>query len=348
MTSAVQEEKSSSFSFVDYLPLSLVRYLASPYIAGKDSKTVIELAHHLFEENNICSTFDVLGENVSSAEVAERYVKIYKSLIDDVIAKRLPVYDPRKQMTISMKPSMFSATSPRSGIASKRLLDEAFNRIAQVVDYAFRRNINLTLEAEDSRWTNFQLEAYFALVQAGYSNLGTVLQTRLFRTEKDIGRFNESTRVRLVIGIYEEPPTVAYTNKGKMKDLLVQYAGLLLKSGAYVELATHDRHYLKRFFAEVVLPRRLSTTQFETQFLLGVPREELQKSLVNGQFFRAWQNNENRESAAYIDSLVNSGVLVRMYIPFGDDTVAGPYCKRRLRENHSLIIYGIKNMLKWK
>ncbi len=56
----------------------------------------------------------------------------------------------------------------------------------------------MTLEAEDHRWTNFQLESYFALVNAGYSNLGTVLQTRLFRTEKDLDRFDQRMRVRLV------------------------------------------------------------------------------------------------------------------------------------------------------
>lgn len=348
MTSAIRKKQSKSFSFVDYLPLKLVRYVASPYIAGRDSNRVLLLTHRLYEEGGICSTLDILGENVSSAECADGNVKIHISLIDDLIAQKLAVADQRKQTTITMKPSMFSAAFPRPGLASKRLLDQAFDRIAQVVDYAYRRGINLTLEAEDRHWTTFQLETYFALVQAGYSNLGTVLQTRLFRTEKDIERFNEKTRVRLVIGIYEEPPTIAYTDKGKMKDLLVQYAGKLLRRGAYVELATHDRHCLKRFFAEIVVPRRLPSTQFETQFLFGVPRHELQKSLVNGQFFSTWPNNKDRETIAYIATLINSGVLVRMYLPFGDEAVSGPYCKRRLKENPNLIIYGVKNILNWK
>jgi proline dehydrogenase len=345
MTSVVRKEKSRSSSFADYLPLKLVRYLASPYIAGQDSNAVIIRAQQLFKEQGICSTFDILGENVYSAKVADCYVKIYQDLIDDLVAQKLPIYDPRKQITLSMKPSMFSVVSPRANAANKLLLDEAFDRIAHVVDYAFSRGVNMTLEAEDRRWTNFQLETYFALVQAGYSNLGTVLQTRLFRTEKDIGRFTEKDRVRLVIGIYEEPPEAAYTDKRKMKDLLVKYAGQLLRKGSYVELATHDRHYIERFFAEIIIPRQVPTSQFETQFLLGVPRSELQTSLVDGQFFRAWQSREN---SSYLDSLMNSGVLVRMYLPFGDAAVAGPYCKRRLRENHNLIIYGIKNILRWK
>jgi proline dehydrogenase len=347
MTSVLDEENSKAFSFVDYLPLKLVLYLASPYIAGHDAAAVIKLARQFFEKDNICSTLDILGENVRSIEAAERYVQTYISVIDALVAHKLPVSNPRQQITVSMKPSMFSTTAPQPDVASKRQLDDAFNRIAQVVEHAFQRGINMTLEAEDNRWTNFQLETYFALLQAGYNNLGTVLQTRLFRTGKDIQRFDEHSRVRLVIGIYNEPASIAYIDKSKMKDLLIQYAGKLLAKGAYVELATHDRHYLKRFFSEIVLPQRLSTNNFETQFLFGVPRSKLQKSLVNGQYFQSWQNNKTKEDASYISSLIESGVLVRMYLPFVSNAVAAPYCKRRLRENHNLIIYGIKNILRY-
>ncbi len=44
--------------------------------------------------------------------------------------------------------------------------------------------------------------------KAGYENLGTVLQSRLFRTMQDIERFQEGMRVRLVIGIYQEPNAI--------------------------------------------------------------------------------------------------------------------------------------------
>jgi proline dehydrogenase len=347
MTSAIQRKKSKSFSLVDLLPLNMVRHLASPYIAGNDSPAAITLAHELFEKHGIFSNFDILGEDVSLSSVADNYVTIYRNLIDALVGQKLQVEDMRKQISISMKPSMFSVTSPRPGRMCKLLLDETFDRIAQVVDYAFRNGVNMTLEAEDRRWTNFQLETYFALVQAGYTNLGTVLQTRLFRTAKDIERFDDKTRVRLVIGIYEEPAAIAYTDKRQMKSLLVDFAGKLLANGAYVELATHDSHYLQRFFAEIAIPRQLSTSRFETQFLLGVPREKLQAGLVNGSFFQSYRGSQYRNCASYLDALTNGGVLVRMYLPFGAPHVAGPYCKRRLRENHNLILYGIKNILHW-
>jgi len=116
-----------------------------------------------------------------------------------------------------------------------------------VVDYALKNEINVTLEAEDHRWTNFQLESYFALINAGYANLGTVLQTRLFRTEKDIARFDGRMRVRLVIGIYNEPGQIAHTDKRIMKDLLVQYGSNLLARGVYTELASHDTRCIELF-----------------------------------------------------------------------------------------------------
>src|SRR5262249_28758872 len=135
----------------------------------------------------------------------------YMNLIDEVAANQVLTSEPGQRLSISMKPSMFSSQPPRPGKESQKALDQAFDRLTKVVDHAQQHNINMTLEAEDHRWTNFHLESYFALFKAGYTNLGTVLQSRLFRTEKDVQRFEEGMRVRLVIGIYQEPPSIAKT-----------------------------------------------------------------------------------------------------------------------------------------
>ncbi len=82
------------------------------------------------------------------------------------------------------------SSRPRS--RQRKSIEAAFDRINKIVDYAFQRGVDTTLEAEDHRWTNFHLESYLALYKAGYKNLGTVIQSRLFRTEKDIARFEEA------------------------------------------------------------------------------------------------------------------------------------------------------------
>ena len=182
------------------------------------------------------------------------------------------------------------------------------------------------------------------MINAGYTNLGTVVQTRLFRSKKDIERFDERMRVRLVIGIYNEPKQIAHTNKKEMKDLLVQYAGKLLKKGTYVELATHDTKCIDSFYQSVAVPQAVPANQFEHQFLQGVPRSKLQESLVNGTYFEDLKERVPQSALNYLDRLKQTGVPVRMYLPFGTADVSGAYCRRRLRENPNMITYGIKNL----
>jgi proline dehydrogenase len=330
-------------SLIDYLPVKLVVLLANPYLAGKDYLGALKKGHEVFNQNHFCGTLDILGEDAASAADCDQYVAKYFQLIDAVVANPIKTSFDREKLTISMKPSMFSYIVPTAVSGRPSKMDEAFDRIAKVVDYAQRRNVRLTLEAEDYRWASFHLDAYGALINAGYTNLGTVIQTRLFRTKKDLARFDERARVRLVIGIYQEPANIAYTDKGVMKDLLIQYSRELLARGTYVELATHDAHAIDRFFMQVVLPNKVPPTQFETEFLLGVPRLKLQKSLVSGDYFRDLQAS-GAKIPEYAETLRRSGVLVRMYLPYGEDTVAGPYCKRRIIHNPNMMVYGIKNL----
>ncbi|MGH9553890.1 MAG: proline dehydrogenase family protein, partial [Terriglobales bacterium] len=232
----------------DSIPIGLVLRLAKPYLAGESPSSAIEMAHQVYAENRFAATLDILGEDSTNDEECEAIVDAYKGLIDAVRANPIKCERPRQQMTVSMKPSMFSTITPQHGKASDKALELAFDRILRVTDYALKNQINLTLEAEDHRWTNFQLEAYIAAINAGYTNLGTVLQSRLFRTEKDLKRFDERMRVRLVIGIYNEPAQIAHTDKPTMKSLVVNFAETLLASGVYVEMATHDVKCIEQFY----------------------------------------------------------------------------------------------------
>jgi proline dehydrogenase len=337
---------ASASSIIDFLPLKLVLLLAAPYLAGKDSSQALATAGRIFQRNRFSGTLDILGEDAQSVADCQAYVATYLRVIDEVNAFCTGMQTGRQKLTISIKPSMFSAGPPGNDMESKRQLQDAFERITHVVDYALKRDIEITLDAEDHRWTDFQLNTYFALVQAGYSNLGAVLQTRLFRTRDDIEKFDERMRVRLVIGIYKEPAAIAYQDKAKMKNLLVEYAGRLLARGAYVELATHDNHYLEKFVSDVVLPMKVPASRFEFQFLLGVPRAKLEKALVTGGYFRSFPGVFDRACEDHLTALSESGAIVRLYLPFGQDAVAGPYCKRRLKNNPNMIGYGIKNLLR--
>jgi len=326
------KSKSNSMNLIDKIPADLVLFMASPYIAGERPQEAISMAHKLWSKYGYTSTLDILGEDMTSDADCEASVQSYIELANQIAANPLPVPDTeqRKQLTISLKPSMFSTISPGQE-GCEPALARAFSRIEKITAHAKELNINVTLEAEDYRWTDFQLNTYFDLLKKGYSNLGTVLQTRLFRTEKDLSRFDvdlKGKRVRLVIGIYNESESIAHTDKNVMKGLMVKYAGILLAKGVYVEFATHDEACITGLINNVIEPGMISTDRFETQFLHGVPRDQLQKSLTDATFAPA------------------NPVLVRKYLPFGPGKVAGAYCRRRLKENPNMIGYGIKNLFK--
>jgi proline dehydrogenase len=336
---------STKPSVIDKIPLKLVLMLAAPYIAGKTPTQALQLAHRIYRQEHFTGTLDILGEDAKTVDDCESFVQQYQSLIDLLVSNLLPAETKRGQLTISLKPSMFSIAAPAAGGGSDPKLDDAYERIKKVVAYGKQRNVELTLEAEDHRWTDFQLETYFSLINEGYTNLGTVLQSRLFRTRNDIRRFDERMRVRLVIGIYNEPAEIAHTEKPLMKDVLVQLAGDLLRKGTYVELASHDTTCVAKFLRQAVIPNKISASQFETQFLLGVPRKKLQQALVSGSIFTDWQNELTGSDAEHAAQLAESGVLVRLYLPYGQDNVSGPYCRRRLKANPNMLAYGIKNVL---
>lgn len=333
-------------SLIDSIPLPMVLFLASPYLAGKTAQEAINRAHQLYRENRFTATIDILGEDCTADSDCEAFVAAYLNVIDLVSANQLPVRRPEEQMTVSFKPSMFSVCVPDAQIPERdRYLAEAFGRMQKVVAYAKERGVKMTLEAEDHRWTDFQLDTYFSLINAGFSNLGTVLQARLFRTKQDLKRFDERCRVRMVIGIYVEPAEIAHTEKPIMKELLVDYSAELAARGTYLEIATHDTDCITQFFQRVAIPQRLPANKFEVQMLLGVPRKDVQQGLVSGKFFTDLAQNATSKNADYLSDLARSGVPVRMYLPYGKDKVAGPYCKRRLKANPNMALYGLKNLL---
>lgn len=331
-------------SIANLLPEQLVLTLASPYLAGQSAEQALIIAHRLYNEHGFSSTLDILGEDMQNDDDCEASVIAYQNLVDSIARDPIKCPRYRQQMTISMKPSMFSTMAPQPGEASRDALDLAFDRINRVVEYGLKHKVNMTLEAEDHRWTNFQLEAYFALINAGYTNLGTVLQSRLLRTAQDVKRFDSRMRVRMVIGIYNEPAQIAHVDKKVMKARLVEYAQQLLSKGTYVEIASHDESCINSFLNNVVIPGRISAHSFEFQFLQGVPRRKLQDRILSGQYFEDLKASASSSDAEFIEHLQNDGGLIRMYLPFGSARVSGAYCRRRLMENPNMITYGIKNL----
>jgi proline dehydrogenase len=162
----------------------------------------------------------------------------------------------------------------------------------------------------------------FRAIHQNHPTFGTVLQSRLFRTDDDIKSLKGmNARIRICIGIYNEPKEIALQRKPEMKKKMIDQLEVLFKEGHYPEIATHDQDLINE---SINIAERLNMKkdQYEVQMLMGVPMN------------------------AFQDQLIQNGILVRLYVPFAEKwKYATAYCKRRLAANPAMAIYIMKNIL---
>jgi len=289
----------------------MVRWFARPYVAGDSLDKALDVAAALWRDKGILTTLDILGEEVKEKARVDANVKLYASVID-ALARDARFADRATRPTISLKPSGFTAGSH----------EEARGPIAELAAHAHDKDVALTVDMEDRRWTDFTIDLAVGLFQEG-KDVGTVLQTRLNRTEKDLARIPPGMRLRLVIGIYPEPLDVATTDKWAMKERMLSFARRLLQRKVLVEFATHDQPTVERFVREVA---PLDPDRCEVQMLLGVPRTDLLERVRRG--------------------ALGPALPVRLYVPFAngwDDATA--YLRRRMAESPSMAWLVLRNLL---
>ncbi len=327
--------------FIKFLPNSFIKFFAQPYIGGDSEEKVLNCAKEIYKEHKFLATLDALGEDVKSINDINRFVNIYLDLIRTI--SRLKYFpDMYTQPSVSLKPSCFAiVVKNEDGTLDQKKMDweGCYQNILKICSYAKEHNVSVSVDMEDRHWTDFTLKTYFQLLDSGFDNVGTVIQTRLFRTKDDLKLFNDKSRVRLVIGIYNEPADVALTDKEAMKDLMVEFSKVLFEKGVFVEFATHDEGCINKFFNEVIIPNRISNDRYEIQMLLGVPRDKIQREFISGDYLKNLTKDKNTEFADY-------NVKFRLYLPFAQNwSNAVAYCRRRLIENPNIITYGLKNLI---
>jgi proline dehydrogenase len=299
------------------IPPFLVRFFARPYVAGDSLQKAIDTAAGLLSGRGLASSLDKLAENIDDEETVQRNLATYLEMVDAIAAD--PRFaDPALRPTVSMKLSSYT-TRPMDKGGDARGAAEAIFAIAR---RAQQRGVRTTLDMESRHWTDFTLRLLRELHAEGLTEVGCVLQSRLNRTERDLLELPAGIRVRLVIGIYAEPAEVAIADKVAMKERMLTAAKVLLERGHYVEFATHDERYVRRFLDEVVPATGAAADRFEVQMLYGVPRERL------------------------LSDVRARGVVARLYVPFAIGwPMAIAYLRRRLDEYPAMIFLVLRNWL---
>jgi proline dehydrogenase len=279
------------------------RKMTARFVAGEDIESTIPAIREL---NNLgcTATFDHLNEGVNSAAVTEGEVREYKRILAAIDETGI-------RSNVSIKLTQF-------GLAFDPEL--TYRNARAVVEEAARRGNFVRIDMEDSPVTQVTLDIFRRLrSEFDLNTVGIVLQSYLRRTEADVRDvLSIPARVRLCKGAYKEPPEVAFPDKKDVDANYVRCMKLLLASGVYHGIATHDENMIRatKEFAE---HEGIGKDKFEFQMLYGI-RRDLQEKLAR------------------------EGYNVRVYVPYGKTWY--PYFMRRLAERPANVWFVLKNFLK--
>jgi len=272
---------------------------ARRFIAGETIDEAVAAAGAV-EGRGFLHTLDYLGESVTSLAAADAATREYLRIIDAVMAAGIG-------RNLSLKLTQLGLDVDRAS---------AVDNLRKIFDRA--EGFFVRIDMESSTYTDLTLDIFETLWQHGYRQMGVVLQSDLHRTEQDVRRILAlGARVRLVKGAYREPKTIAYQKKADVNAAYVRLMKLLLSSGHYPAIATHDPAMIA-VAKQYVADHEIAADRFEFQMLYGI-RRDLQAALLA------------------------QGYRVRVYIPFGREWF--PYFMRRLGERPANVGFVLRGIL---
>jgi proline dehydrogenase len=283
------------------MKMGVSRRVAQRFVAGETLEDAIAAARTLNRAGYTVS-LDLLGENVLDKDGAIRAADVYVAMFDRIAAEKL-------DGNISLKLTQL-------GLDLDAQLCESL--LTQIAAAAARHHNFLRIDMEGSPYTQRTVDLC-TRVKAATDAVGTVIQSYLRRSERDVrDLIAAGCRIRLVKGAYQEPAEIAFPEKKDVDANFVKLMEILLPSGIYHAIATHDPRMIdatKKFAAA----QGIAKDRFEFQMLYGI-RTDLQEGL-------------RRE-----------GYRVRIYIPFGTDWF--PYFMRRLAERPANLTFFLRNLFR--
>jgi proline dehydrogenase len=278
--------------------------MSARFVAGRSVEEVLTAATAV-NTHGMAATLDSLGENVHSPHEVEEAADVYHRLLDAIEQRRLDANVSVKltHMGMDLDPEL------------------AFATVAALVKHAVAAGTFVRIDMEGSEYTQATIDLVSKLhaMEGNRGRVGVVIQAYLYRSGADIDRLlAQGIRIRLCKGAYQEPPNVAFADKADVDRNFVRLMQVLLPSGIYHGIATHDEKMVEATcrFAE---QRGIAPDEFEFQMLYGV-RRDLQRSLVA------------------------QGYRVRVYIPFGTEWY--PYFMRRLAERPANLLFMARNFFR--
>ncbi|HET7439706.1 MAG TPA: proline dehydrogenase family protein [Terriglobales bacterium] len=285
---------------------SIGQKTSSRFVAGTQPEDVFRVTENL-NRSGMTVSIDNLGENVTTADEARASAGLYHHLLDTIAQRGL-------QANISVKLTHMGLDVEEA--LAYQLVSGLVSKAAGMTPRNFVR-----VDMEGSAYTRRTLEFVHQLHRQPQNNncVGAVIQSYMRQAESDVAKLlADGIRIRLCKGAYKEPPEIAFQKKSEVDANYVKLMKVLMKSGIYHGLATHDENIIKQakaFATKEAIPR----DAFEFQMLHGI-RRDLQQQLVR------------------------DGWRMRVYVPFGTEWY--PYLMRRLAERPANALFIAKNLFR--
>ncbi|MCC7024778.1 MAG: proline dehydrogenase family protein [Thermomicrobiales bacterium] len=279
-----------------------MRLGAARFVAGETFDEAIPVLRDL-NQKGLRTNTTLLGEGVKDAATTREVVAEYIRDLDRIAAEGL-------QTNIALKLTHLGLD-----------LDPelAYQNVAEIVAHAASVGNFIRMDMEESGRVDDTLNIYRRLRADGHENVGTVLQSYLYRTPADLERLLPlSPNLRLVKGAYLEPASIAYPQKADVDRAYIALAERMLLEGGFTAIATHDERIIDHVIG---FTRRhgIGSDRFEFQMLYGVRPQ-------------------------YQVELARAGHRVLVATPYGPHWYL--YLMRRLAERPANLIWLASNLIK--
>ncbi|QAU13088.1 proline dehydrogenase [Halorubrum sp. BOL3-1] len=273
--------------------------IARQFVAGESVPAALDHARAA-NEDGIAVILNLLGEHHEDPADAEADADAYRRLLDDIAASGLDA-------CVSVKPSQIGMD------VSTDLFEEHYRDIVARAD---ELGAFVWCDMEDADTTDATLDAFESIAADYPWSVGQCIQSNLRRTADDLDRLVDVPgKIRLVKGAYDEPSSIAYTDKADVDEAYRDDLRLLFeRRDRGVAVGSHDPEMIS-------LADRLARehgADYEVQMLMGV-RGDAQRDLTA------------------------QGVDVFQYAPYGDRWLS--YFYRRVRERKENLTFAVRAVL---
>ncbi|MCH7803244.1 MAG: proline dehydrogenase family protein [Acidobacteria bacterium] len=245
--------------------------LAGRFVAGESIEEAMPVVQEL-NDKGIVTSLNLLGEEVSDKNEAERSTQSYISLLK-------AIHENRVESNVSIKLTQL-------GLGIHRQVCE--KHLRAILDTARALNNFVRIDMEGSRYTQDILDLFQQTFSLYPNHVGVVIQAYLYRSEEDVRQLSPlGCNIRLCKGAYMEPADIAFPKRQDVDRNFIKLLELLLLSPSYTAIATHNVSMIEhahRFTAQHDVP----LSHYEYQMVYGVGREYQNQIIRRGNKMRVY------------------------------------------------------------